>query len=149
MAPVLDGEKRGWGVPILEDCDDECDDEEEFQEEPEEAGAEGGESWQDSGMYKSTNSVLHDLHALHQHRFVTSTSSTPSPDLSCQQRQLSLPPSSPLRPTNLIAQKDLDRLEGDGITTGELQRVMERYEDTNRLLGSLVLLRRRELQGGS
>jgi hypothetical protein len=103
MAPVLDGEKRGWGVPVTEVYEDEYDDEEEIQEELEQPGVGGGggedltaeEQWRDSGMYKSTNSFLHDLHALHQHRLIASSSSTPSsPSPLSQQQQSSLSSSS-------------------------------------------------------
>lgn len=97
MAPVLDGEKRGWGVPIPEVYEDEYDEEEEEIEEGQEQPGVGGRAeglavegkWRDSGMYKSTNSFLHDLHASHQHRLIASSSSTPSSPnpLSQQQRQ--------------------------------------------------------------
>ncbi|KIM84570.1 hypothetical protein PILCRDRAFT_818149 [Piloderma croceum F 1598] len=166
MAPVLDGEKRGWGVPVPDVYEDEYDEEEEeIQEELEQSGFGGGlaveEQWRDSGMYKSTNSFLHDLHALHQHRLIASSSSTPSSPnpLSQQQRQSSS--SSSFRPSSkrlrmpsfdhdLTAQRGLDgHAVEDLIPLGEERMVKERYEDTNRLLGSLVLSRRRELQGSS
>jgi len=176
LAPVLDGEKRGWGTPQNESNDDGYE-EDEFQEEQEQDVVEDEGQWRDSGMYKSTNSFLHDLHALHQHRLTFSTPSTPSPSRpSSQQRHRS---SSPLRTSSqhthsnfndvpmatkstlppilersnippsdqgVNEQKNVD--VGDGITSWEVQRVKERYEDTNKLLGSLVLSRRRELQGG-
>jgi len=179
LAPVLDGEKRGWGIPHQESYDDD-DDETELQEYPERTDVENEAQSQDSGMYKSTNTFLHDLHALHQHRLIFSGSSTSTPsssNLSSQQRQAS---SSPLRtPSSQYSQSSYDNTPtkfnlppiserssissfddqdlntekdgcdvGDGMTLCEVQRVKERYEDTNRLLGSLVLSRRRELQGG-
>jgi len=174
MAPVLDGEKRGWGVPIPEVYEDEYDEEEEEIEEGQEQPGVGGRAeglavegkWRDSGMYKSTNSFLHDLHASHQHRLIASSSSTPSSPnpLSQQQRQQqqqSSLSSSSLRSSskrlhvpsfdhNLTAQRGLDgHAVENTMPLGEERMVKERYEDTNRLLGSLVLSRRRELQGSS
>jgi len=105
MAPVLDGEKRGWGIPVREVYEDEYGDDDEIQEELEQPCAEGGdlaveEQWRDPGMYKSTNSILHDLHALHQHRLITSSSPMPSSsNPSSQQQQPSLSSSS-LRPSS-------------------------------------------------
>jgi len=178
MAPILDGEKRGWGVPTLDPYDNEYEDEELEQDEVGERHIDDGH-WLDSGEYRSTNSFLHELHTLHQHRVSNCPTSSPLAS-SSQIRQPTSSQSSPLRPsirfspsgydnvptksalppiselsanvTSLYEELDVQRsLHGhDGgnmMIVDEVQMVKERYEDTNRLLGSLVLSRRRELQG--
>jgi len=174
LAPVLDGEKRGWGISHLESYDDE-EQVEELQQDLEQNIIEDEGQSHDSGMYKSANSFLHDLHALYQHRLTFSSSSTSTPSSSNPTSQQRQPSSSPLRTpssqpsydntpmkSNLPPISELSSISsfdqdlntqkeecdvGDGMTSYEVQRVKERYEDTNRLLGSLVLSRRRELQG--
>src|ERR1700720_1031424 len=74
LAPVLDGEKRGWATSQKETYEDE---EEEVLEEQEQNIVENVGQWRDSDIYKSTNSFLHELHALHQHRLIFSNPSTP------------------------------------------------------------------------
>lgn len=155
LAPVLDGEKRGWAIHHQDSYDDN-----ELEEEVEQCvvGDEG--QWRDSGMYKSTNSFLNDLHALHRHRLNFSRLSTPSSsNLSNQHRHPSslsqssysntlIKPTLPLisKETSIpsfdddfITQKNLRGCNmggpadiGDGTTSYEVQRVKERYEDTNR-----------------
>ena len=154
LAPILDGEKRGWAIHRQDSYD-----ENELEEEVEQSVVEVEGQWRDSGMYKSTNSFLYDLHALHQHRLNFSRLSTPSSsNQSNQHRQPSLSQSSysntltkptlPLisKETNIssfdddfITQKNIHgcNMGGaadieDGTTSYEVQRVKERYEDTNR-----------------
>ncbi len=69
--PVLDGTLRGWARVETED-----DGEEEVVEE-EVGWSNLDENTTISEEYKSTNSILRDLHALHQHR-VSFSSMTPS-----------------------------------------------------------------------
>lgn len=146
----------------------EYEDEEDYWEGKELDGNEKSEAaiseeqWQDStaGMYKSTNSLLHDLHALHQHRYIPSDPSTSSN--STQRMQSSMSPmasrhsnhqhyqSSYDRPKNLLPAplaerpslfvshetpmpSGLDQEDiSDKMDFGEVQKVKERYEDTNR-----------------
>ncbi|KAL0575028.1 hypothetical protein V5O48_006929 [Marasmius crinis-equi] len=114
--------------------------------------------------YKETNSVLYELHTLHRHRLLFSqsqqrssthkfgilseaakhandagpTQSLPQPIAASYQH---LTPSSPL--DNRIPHSGSN---SDAHPEHEVQSVRERYEDTNRLLGSLFLSRRRELE---
>jgi hypothetical protein len=181
--------------------DDDDDGEEECLEE-ERTGqnleAEGGIAKTDDAaeMYKSTNSFLHDLHALHQHRFIPPNPPTPSPSSNSPTQYPQSPPPCPaishyqssydsytptkhgLSPLSEQCSRlpaylpETNRGLEDGVYLGEVQKVKDRYEDTNRcvllflfrlvfvliitgldcshrLLGSLVLSRRRELQGTS
>jgi hypothetical protein len=113
---------------------------------------------QDPGTYKSTNSFLHDLHTLHQHRFDNpsnhptllslSLSSQPrlpssaptwplqSPSWYCQSNYYSTFAKSPILERSGVSPPDQGFIaqshHGEGMTVGELRRVTERYEDTNR-----------------
>lgn len=136
--PVLDGEVRGWGMRRGV----ESDSEEDYEDD--EPVSQGSTSWQDSsttGEYKDANSFLHDLHALHQHRFLFA--SHPSNQYSCP--PTTYPTGKPIMPQ--VSQRPPNRHKNDVSTIPEMEveRVKERYEDTNKLLGSLFLSRRREL----
>ncbi|KIJ08588.1 hypothetical protein PAXINDRAFT_102526 [Paxillus involutus ATCC 200175] len=71
--PVLDGALRGWlASNPTNPCREEGDDEEDWVE-----GVEGHQSDAPSSLplvvtdqYKHANSLLHELHTLHQHRFL-------------------------------------------------------------------------------
>ncbi|KAF7320231.1 hypothetical protein MKEN_00807600 [Mycena kentingensis (nom. inval.)] len=71
-----------------------------------------------TGEYTDTNTVLHDLHVLNQHRRLFTSPS-------CHSLKLGPEPNN-----------KLERVEGDG--------VQQRYEN-NRLLGNLFLSRRKQL----
>jgi len=138
-----------------------------------------GATSSDHTDYKQTNSILHEVHALHQHRLIFSQpSSEPFSHLG-----FSAPPLSTATHLPLQSSHGLDSpssFSSDGkvsipecpvpghyshlahvalalnnsaaytpLDFHEVKSVRERYEDTNKLLGSLFLLRRRELQGGN
>ncbi|KAG0697171.1 hypothetical protein DFH29DRAFT_164279 [Suillus ampliporus] len=192
--PVLDGAQRGWGkppgssVPLADDSDGE---EDWIDEEDDAAAAYAHPHFAtslDHSDYKHTNTILHEVHALHQHRLMFSQPNSqsslylpPHPDFSVppsfmathphhilhpghgpryppsfsSNGKLSIPtlPECPLpgiyshlahaapAPTESAAHTPLD--------FHEVKSVRERYEDTNKFLGSLFLSRRRELQDGN
>ena len=147
-APILDGEKRGWGVEMdnneFEDggaysYDDDDDDSEGRGEL---AGKGQREDFGAAETYKSTNSVLHDLHALYQHRMMFSDFSSPTspPSQPYPASSSSLLPSSSLnQPYKInyhVPAKSMPPPISDRPPTGldphEVHRVKERYENTNR-----------------
>ncbi|GLB36379.1 hypothetical protein LshimejAT787_0306670 [Lyophyllum shimeji] len=157
LPPSLDGRSRGWGAPDAEAGGDE---DEEYVSSDDEAAEGSGDNAAlavHTSEYQKANSVLHELHALHQHRLLFSSNSHPSP--------AQLPPVSAFPGAHhqhqhskmtvtqppLMQSKDpafdASGLEysGSHSSKDELNRVTERYEDTNRLLGSLFLSRRRQL----
>jgi len=91
-----------------------------------------------AGAYKSVNAFLHDVHTLHQHRLLFSF---PPPQKSLHHQISDRPPAKYI--TQLPG--DATRRSGDIAEAEESERVKQRYEDTNKLLGSLVLSRRREI----
>jgi len=144
--------------------DDEDDGEEELDEEPMNSPAVGVRDgipseaiadWQGDPIteYKSANNFLHELHALHQHRLMFSSSPSPSP-----QRHPSFPlqytqpiaksiPSLPLEPTRMhMKGAAVHAFVADPMAINEQQSVQQRYIDSNRLLGTVFLSRRRELE---
>ena len=148
-APILDGEKRGWGVGMdnneLEDggaysYDDDDDDDSEGRGEL--AGKGQREDFGAAETYKSTNSILHDLHALYQHRMMFSNFSSPTspPSQPYPASSSSLLPSSSLnQPYKInyhVPAKSMPPPISDRPPTGldphEVHRVKERYENTNR-----------------
>jgi len=124
----------------------------------------------DPGEYKAVNSLLHNLHAEHQFRRVLSSSSSSIPFTADDGRiyphatsmqtsgkdvpmSLSHPPPPPFPDGRASFAKD-SHLETraslqpeNHMVLDEGQRVKVRYEDTNKLLRSLFLNRRRELSG--
>lgn len=204
FAPVLDGALRGWGTMGAAAFEEEYPEEEEEVDELRSEGGnrEGGletRSGDREGaveVYKSTNSLLHDLHTLQQfHRLASGSFSSSSPRASAQQHRPPSPPqhtyskgvlphiserphqSSHSNPSisGLGDQKCITTGTSAGGMDPKVQRVKERYEDTNRyalypfffshlissffsdggvydadgsarLLGSLFLSRRRELE---
>ncbi|KAF8239338.1 hypothetical protein L208DRAFT_86920 [Tricholoma matsutake] len=138
LPPVLDGQMRGWGR-----SDDEDEDEEEIEDYKEDTVDATNLDSSLSG-YKSANSVLSELHTLHRRRHFSS--SLPNPQLSWPQTMCLSSQAhdkngkfAQLRPS----QSYIERRAPE--PTDELLCVTERYEDTNRLLGSLFLSRRRQL----
>ncbi|PFH50749.1 hypothetical protein AMATHDRAFT_3712 [Amanita thiersii Skay4041] len=103
--------------------------------------------------YKSANNMLRELHTLHQHRLLfapttpsmlhTHGDSLQSPDIppsSLKHVISSLPD-----PMRLITRASSNDPEATPSLIDEQAQVMEHYEETNRLLGSLFLSRRRNL----
>ncbi|KIM48430.1 hypothetical protein M413DRAFT_440160 [Hebeloma cylindrosporum] len=153
--PVLDGASRGWARPL----EDPSEDEEDFCSDDEvENLASSHPSQQDQSQseYKSTNTMLRELHTLQQHRICFSSPS-PAPQttsLSSGLPHLTISSRSPDK--GLLLQQERLRpafpsalmekgYKGDGIASDEVNRVTERYEGTNKFIGSLFLSRRREL----
>ncbi|KZT21699.1 hypothetical protein NEOLEDRAFT_1181537 [Neolentinus lepideus HHB14362 ss-1] len=155
-APSLDGPSRGWERSSF--CDEE-DEEDWWQDENNGRGAEA--SLETSKQYQASNSLLHDLHAEYQHRMLFS----PSPAASSRHFPSQAGPYSPQshavhlgkqsmrylsdRPVMTEINGHLQRamamhMEKGGLDTAEEQRVRARYEESNRLLRSLFLSRRRE-----
>lgn len=155
LPPLLDGKARGWGLR----GDDNIDYDNEEDDEEEESASEESvhQNVHDAGQYKSTNSFLHDLHALHQHRLIFS-SSPPHLHLTPNQRQYInshglfhpdqgsspipgkvLPPLSECpRPHSQLNQcisiGPMPQSGDDGNRMDEVQRVKERYEETNKFV---------------
>jgi len=102
--------------------------------------------------YKSANSIIRELHTLHQHRLLFSTSATPpghdtsgqSSSAPSSQSKANVSPSVErlTQAENPPAQTDPEQ---DHSCLGEQAQVKERYEEINRLLGSMFLSRRRQL----
>jgi len=154
FAPSLDGPSRGWGGSSVASGDDEDDDDalmdghtltlttwrrRNFRDES---------SVESAGAYKLVNSLLHDLHAEQQHRRMVSSAT--SPDLQStlfsshgwsSPVPLAGKPSFVMHPVPqdvLTGVKNRPRCEED-------VSVYERYEETNRYLGTVFLERRRDL----
>lgn len=112
--------------------------------------------WQEqAGMYKQANTLLHDLHAEQRHRILFSPSSSSHPWCSTTQGDISphgdsgklmdatrhhpypYQPTPPLPPhtvsSKTVAPESLCQPRGDvSIEDVEVQRVTERYENTNK-----------------
>jgi len=176
VAPVLDGQSRGWN---RKEPDDSEEDEEDMSQDDEQeiVTIEGRkDEWQAGAgeEYKSTNNLLRELHVLQQHKLMFSNRSSSSPSPSLYSSAQSNRPSPQSQGPNGMPTKSFvpplsesprthpsDGYDSKGATNqyipnvdvqaerNEVQRVKERYEDTNRLLGSLFLSRRRELLGPS
>jgi len=154
LPPSLDGQSRRSTFRTDEDDGGEDDDDVDLSEEriPPRAGASG--STVHNTEYESANTFLHDLHALHRHRLIFSS---PSPPL-LQPELHSTPPvqdKSYLPPIAADYSRMSDKQDsggmhdfGRGSAVEEVESVKERYEDTNRLLGSLFLTRRKQLDPG-
>ncbi|KAJ3759581.1 hypothetical protein EV360DRAFT_81967 [Lentinula raphanica] len=168
--PVLDGQMRGWGTSqdMLYDTpqNDDDDGEEDIIEEDESPHAlVTSHSTDLNSPYKSANGFLYELHALQRHRHVFSANSPIQPpsfsnsahdpshrhhawidhDHPSEKR-----PSSPISiPSYNTSNQQDDHMSALDVTHGkryELDLVRGRYEEGNRFLGSVVQLRRRELE---
>ncbi|KAF9499885.1 hypothetical protein BDN71DRAFT_75807 [Pleurotus eryngii] len=162
--PSLDGPSRGWGVSHTTQLSNSADDGEEDLEYEEEHDATCDASNMEGHLirekYKSTNTMLSELHILHQHRLLFApsalqTRSTPLASAS-EAKWMNAPislsslaghPGGPNRggPSLRITPKG----EGDVAPSWEDQDVAEKYKQTNKLLGDLVLSRRRQIGGSS
>lgn len=147
FAPSLDGPSRGWGGSSVafgdeEDEDDIIVDGRTLTPTLRESSLES------TGTYKSVNSLLHDLHAEQQHRRIVSSAANPD---------LQFAPFSShgwSSPVPLAGKPSfVHPIPQDVLATGVKHRlqceegvsVYERYEETNRYLGSVFLERRRDL----
>ncbi|KAF5382909.1 hypothetical protein D9757_006320 [Collybiopsis confluens] len=164
--PVLNGQLRGWGnhqdIFLHQPLDDEDDDGEEdvFEDDP---SSDLVASMADS-PYKSANDFLNELHALQRHRLLFASQSNSQSSYSRRstlEPLISEPHALPhqffpsdnalhAKPT-LVGRNDTERAL-PALDSGRLQApdaVKGNYEDMNRLLGSIVLSRRRELDPDS
>ncbi|THV05963.1 hypothetical protein K435DRAFT_849420 [Dendrothele bispora CBS 962.96] len=159
--PVLDGKLRGWATaPNEAGADPEGYQDEEYFDEEQDSRYLVPLREVDS-PYKSANNLLHELHTLHKHRLLfahhTSQSSRSHPystdnPYSTESYIDNIPES---QSTYHDGNKDVSgRLHLQGLDRSQLgiqqeesQCVRTRYEDTNKLLGSLFLSRRRQLDG--
>ena len=137
VAPVLDGEKRGWRAEMDNELEDKYSYEDDDSEGREIAGEGQEEDFGAAETYKSTNSILHDLHALYRHRMRMSPNSTSMPtSLQPYPASLSSSLNHPLyKFSHHTAAKSILQPISDhppGLGPFEVQRVKERYEDTNR-----------------
>lgn len=152
LPPVLDGQARGWGKP-----DDTCDEDDEedayFSEDDV-----GETPPYDCGQYKSANSVLYELHALHQHRLLFSPPAPSQLRIATSHRatcthlsttafdehssiKSNLPPSSE---RHKHYSGDTDRKASEStVPSQEVLRVKERYENRNKFRGQILHPRRR------
>ncbi|KAK0233403.1 hypothetical protein IW262DRAFT_78138 [Armillaria fumosa] len=140
LPPALDGHLRGR---IWEN--DEDDGEEDFEDTDEE-GQDRGEG---SLEYKAANSMLYELHALNRHRQIFATTSN-------QHWPYGFPGTLPEKGDSISSTPHLHHNEaktgtqessGSGnLSVDELQKVTQRYEETNKRLGVLFLSRRKEIE---
>ncbi|KAK0198624.1 hypothetical protein F5146DRAFT_1020437 [Armillaria mellea] len=140
LPPALDGHLRGriW--------ENDEDDGEEDYESTDEEGQDRGEG---SLEYKAANSMLYELHALNRHRQIFATTSN-------QHWPYGFPGTPPEKGSSIASTPHLHHNEaksgaqqssGSGnLSVDELQKVTQRYEETNKRLGVLFLSRRKELE---
>ncbi|KAI0724345.1 hypothetical protein C8T65DRAFT_733982 [Cerioporus squamosus] len=123
---------------------------------------------QQAGAYKHANTLLHDLHAEQRHRVLFSSLSPPEHISIAHNHprnhpELEHPLSSPSKLPPMVPEYgplpvpsyestkhtssftiSIPSKDASAVDHVEVQRVTERYEDTNRFLGSLFLSRRRQ-----
>lgn len=190
--PVLDGAQRGWAKPPVSSVPhvDDSDGEEDWIDGEDDAETGHFAASPDYTDYKRANTMLHEMHALHQHRLMfTQPNSQPSSHLYLPPHAAGFsapPPPMATHPHNLwhpthglrhppsissngklfiptlpecplpefyshllhAAQAPTESAAHTPWDFHEVKSVRERYEDTNKLLGSVFLSRRRELQEG-
>jgi len=165
LSPPLDGPSRGHGLPPALSVDEVDEDDMMNDGTPKPWDSEGQRNLEDANEYKSVNSLLHDLHAEQQHRRLMSLSShsnASSPGPSNHGWSPSIPRQPPtMKPDfaphtsqNIIQDVPLyEKYRQDayaseamnGLCCANDVSVYDRYEETNRLLGSVFLERRRDL----
>ncbi|KAF8898357.1 hypothetical protein BD779DRAFT_1483520 [Infundibulicybe gibba] len=162
LPPVLDGPSRGWNGPQ----DEESDGEIYYDDEPPQTHN-GAADTTETTEYALANSVLHELHALNQHRIMFSGPiKPPLSQLSASYQHTVDPPNptNPLKyptpPSGQQHDRNNPNNQGDSPLKDEILSVKAQYEQVNRsatyqssfsqmlienrLLGSLFLSRRRE-----
>ncbi|KAJ4476753.1 hypothetical protein J3R30DRAFT_3488654 [Lentinula aciculospora] len=168
--PVLDGQKRGWATSqdiLYETFDDvEDDGEEDIVDDDEPYLTLGASHSSDlNSPYKSANGFLHELHTLHRHRLSLShnslsqlsSSNYPADESSSNQphayNQHLFPPGKGLppliTPTHVPSQQRSYELSPSTSNIGkqhETNSIKGHYEENNKLLGSVVLSRRQQLE---
>lgn len=188
--PVLDGAQRGWYKPPTSSVPlaDNSDGEEDWIDDEDDAATSHLTASPDYIDYKRTNTMLHEVHALHQHRlmFFQPNSQPPSHLYLPPHAGLSAPPPPMATHPHILhsahglrhpssfssngksyiptlpecplpeiysrlphaAEAPTESAAHTPLDFHEVKSVRERYEDANKLLGSLFLSRRRELQEG-
>ncbi|EJD55511.1 hypothetical protein AURDEDRAFT_179257 [Auricularia subglabra TFB-10046 SS5] len=167
-APVLDGSQRGWATPPVPVEDDG---EEDWTESDDDASAAQAHAHaQPAANYQSVNSLLHTLHqqrrtvhptALALPTHVDTSTARWSPRATSHHHaaagkilpQMTTAPSPrPYQGYDVVpklAGPDLaGHAPGRSDTADEMENVRNRYEEMNRLLGSLVLRRRQPDSNG-
>ncbi|KAF9480450.1 hypothetical protein BDN70DRAFT_877590 [Pholiota conissans] len=159
VPPVLEGAARGWaaGQSVPND-----DDEYTYSDDEVQPDIPNPNQCQSTSEYKSTNTMLRELHTMHQHRLLFASPSdgqnsnilhTPNPmytmSINSYQPSMSdkthLPlPNECMRPVH-TSQLVGKIVQSDGMLTEEAARVAELYEGPNKYLGSLFLSRRHTL----
>ncbi|KDQ30564.1 hypothetical protein PLEOSDRAFT_1101552 [Pleurotus ostreatus PC15] len=161
--PSLDGPSRGWGGSHTTQTSDNADDGEEDLEYEDDHDAMCDASSTEAHLirekYKSTNTMLSELHIQHQHRILFAPSALPTrstPLASASEgKRINAPISSSSLPGHSSGPNRVDhslriatKSEGNKAPL-EDQDVAEKYKQTNKLLGDLVLSRRRQIGSSS
>ncbi|KAI0824135.1 hypothetical protein BC628DRAFT_444499 [Trametes gibbosa] len=137
----------GWSWPA-EDTDGEEDVVGDERAPDRLESSEQAQRLEHAGDYRNVNTLLHDLHAEQRHRMLFS-STLPLSDLTfphghTHTKHHNLTATTDKRVPAVLQRSASIPEETNMVDHGEVQRVMQRYEDTNRLLGSLFLHRRRQ-----
>lgn len=149
-APSLDGPSRGWGESSVafEDEEDEDDiimDGRTLSTRPNLRES----SLKSAGAYRMVNSLLHDLHAEQQHRRMMSSAANPDLQLAPFSSHGWASPVPLSRKPSYVTHPLPQEVPATGVNNRtrceEDVSVYERYEETNRYLGSVFLGRRRDL----
>jgi len=152
--PPLDGALRGW-LESGPSPHGDSDGEEDWTEDAGDAVTSSLPPSTTPDQYKDTNSLLHELHVLNQHRllFVHSPrdrSLNPARHNHTQgplvQEGCTLPYRTAFPQPKLESQSCFIGSQAKKGLVEEVECVRQRYEDANRLLGSLFLSRRREVE---
>ncbi|KAF9073741.1 hypothetical protein BDP27DRAFT_1318077 [Rhodocollybia butyracea] len=143
--PVLDGQMRGWGTPrdvLYQSFGDEDDGEEDIIDDDNDVPR----NTSPDSTYKSTNDFLHELHALQRHRLLFSSNQGHSDKTSHDYGYPLHQPGKGMPDAPLHQREHYDTMPlASEEKRHEFDSVREHYEEMNRLLGSVVLSRRREL----
>ncbi|KAI0651643.1 hypothetical protein C8Q79DRAFT_1004918 [Trametes meyenii] len=157
----------GKGAQYTDDTDGEEDIEGDKRDGGQSHYPQGSDRLEQAGEYRSANTLLHDLHAEHRHRMLFFLPRLPS-DVSTPQCHLyneyhhhhhhhststtdktlpapvdAEPPSAALHKHTPSFTISIPSKDANTVDHVEVQRVTQRYEDTNRYLGSLFLSRRK------
>jgi hypothetical protein len=147
--PSSNDSERSWKISNYGAREAYDDGEEDVLEHEMGVAESDGNQWKDNGQYKATNSLLHDLHVLNQHRRMFSSPSPPSTSSlefhssyntslagSCSTTMSRHQRTDSDMGTPKVVE-DIDdsssRL-GDVVSMEEAQSVQQHYQDTNRLV---------------
>ncbi|KAH0838596.1 hypothetical protein J3R83DRAFT_6917 [Lanmaoa asiatica] len=165
--PPLDGALRGWLESESAGPYWESDGEEDWIEDARDVFRSPLPPSTTADQYKDANSLLHELHVLNQHRLLFAHSPrdrrlNPKVPLPTAHARTQDPltgqrptawtdgsfyhPAPPQLAHDRPAGRSCESAKENGLVE-EVHCVRQRYEDANRLLGSLFLSRRREVEG--